>query len=149
MIDVAFSDELPARLNTTYNLQNQGVRGYSEDQPVAFTFKDKSITFHIWASISRRGSSDLYFMDGKKRIDSKAYCKILKFAKKQMEKLNVKYLMEDGAKCHSCDNSAKFRKEKNIKVFLKLNAKRDGKYFQSGNSADLNPISKRMGNVKN
>ncbi len=37
--------------------------------------------------ISGKGSSNLLFMDGKTRINGEVYCKILVFAKKEMDKL--------------------------------------------------------------
>ncbi len=47
---VAFSDEMPARLNGTINKQNTGVRDILnlKNRPVEYFFKNKSISLHIW-----------------------------------------------------------------------------------------------------
>ena len=112
MLNVGFSDEMPARLCGTINKQNTGVRDVKEKKPILYSFSNKSVTLGIWAFISGKGSSDLYFYDGKTRMNSQEYCKILQFAKEQMDDLGVKYLMEDGAKCHSSANV--LQNERNI-----------------------------------
>ena len=81
-----------------------------------------AVSVHVWGFISGKGSSKLYFLDGKTRINSVVYAKILKFCQKEMNRLGVQYLMEDGAKCHSCRDSfnCKIRQDLGIKVFLKI-----------------------------
>ncbi len=85
-----------------------------------------------------------FFLDGKIRINSNVYAKILKFCKKEMDCLGVQYLMEDGAKCHSCNDSCKVKIwESNFKK-----TKLQGSYFWPGNSPDLNPIENAWSSLK-
>ena len=69
--------------------------------------------------ISGKGFSPLKMIDG--NINVKVYCDVLKFAKRHMDKLGVKYLQEDGAPAHSSILACEKRVELNIKVFLKKN----------------------------
>ena len=64
------------------------------------SFKNNGISWQIWAFISGKGSSKLFFLDGKTRINGEVYCKILHFASKELKRLNVEFLMEDGALAH-------------------------------------------------
>ena len=69
--DVAFSDEMPARLHGCFNRNNLGFRDFKENKPTFVQFKNKSVSIHTWGFISGRGSSELYFFDGSVRINSK------------------------------------------------------------------------------
>ena len=66
-LDVAFSDEMPVRLGGSYNKQNCGVTDFEKNRPRYFSFKKRPIALHVWAFISGKGSSKLYFLDGKKK----------------------------------------------------------------------------------
>ena len=77
-------------------------------------------------------------MDGKTRINGEVYCKILVFVKKEMDKLGVTYLMEDGSRAHSCYKACEKRVDLGIEVFMK----RFGEvvqvhFFWPGNSPDI------------
>ncbi len=48
-----------------------------------------------------KGVLQLFILDGKIRINSTIYEKILKFCKKQMDKIGVKFLIEDGTSAHT------------------------------------------------
>ncbi len=61
--NVAFSDEMPARFNLTYNKQNQGMRIEKCFEKKFVKFKNPGVTLHVWAFISGKGSSKLYFLD--------------------------------------------------------------------------------------
>ncbi len=140
MNDVAFSDECPAKLGSICNRHNQGVRDFKKNQPILYKSKKQPISVHVWGFISGKGSSKLKFIDGSRTINSDVYEEILIFAKKEMKRLNVKYLQEDGAPCHrskkSCENRTKFK----IKVFLENKNGPPGSFFWPGNSPDLNVI---------
>ncbi len=79
-------------------------------------------------------------MDGKTRINGEVYCKILVFAKKEMDKLGVTYLMEDGSRAHSCYKACEKRVDLGIEVFMKRFGGCPGSFFWPGNSPDMNPI---------
>ena len=146
--NVAFSDEMLARLSQPYNSHNMGTRDFKKNRIHIPKFGKKAISLHVWAFISSKGSSKLYFLDGSIRINSEVYADILKFAKRQMEELGVKFLMEDGARCHSSNDSCDCRKELGIQVFLKKTGGRDGAFFWPGNSPDLNPIENAWSSLK-
>ncbi len=148
MKEVAFSDEMPAKLNSCMNSSNRGVRDSKHNRPTLTVFKHKPISLHVWAFISGKGSSDLLFIDGKERLNSKTYLKILKFAKQQMNDLGIKYLQEDGAPCHRSKESCKLRTELGIKVLLKSETGLPGSFFWPGNSPDLNVIENAWSRLK-
>ena len=125
-----------------------GCRDFKENRPVLKKFKNRGITFTLWGFISGKGSSKLYFLNKKDRINAGIYCKILKFAQSEMKRLKVTYLMEDSAGCHIANDSCKFRAEKKIKVFLPKLGGKEGAFFWPGNSPDLNPIENAWSSLK-
>ena len=129
MKNVAFSDEMPAKLSSYLNPSNQGVRDFKENRPTLILFKHNPISLHVWGFISGKGSSDLLFIDGKKSLNTKNYSKILKFAKRQMDDLGIEYLQEDGAPCHSSKESCKTRVKLKINILLKKEKGLPGSFF--------------------
>ena len=83
-----------------------------------------------------KGSSSLKFTNG--TINSLKYCKILEFAKKQMEYLEVEYLQEDNARIHSTKASCEKRTQLGIKIVLKSNV-RKVTYFCPGKQSRNEP----------
>ncbi len=115
------------------------MRDFKKNQPILYKSKKQPISVHV-IYLRKRVFSKLKFIDGSRKINSDVYEEILIFAKKEMKRLNVKYLQEDGAPCHrskkSCENRTKFK----IKVFLENKNRPPGSFFWPGNSSDLNVI---------
>ncbi len=128
-------------MNGTINRQNTGVRDILKNRPIEYSFKNKFISLHVWGFISGIGSSELFILDGSKRITTAVYGEILEFCKKQMKKVGVQ--IPDGgwrAPAHTSKISCDKRKNLGIDVFLKGESGYPGSFFWPGNSPDLNPI---------
>ncbi len=123
-----------------------GMRCLKEERFYQPKYSYNAVSIYVWGFISGKDSSKLYFLDGKTRINSVVYAKILKFCQKEMNRLGVQYLMEDGAKCHSCRDSCncKICQDLGIKVFLKKENGIQGSYFWPGKFTRLEPHRERL-----
>ena len=122
--------------------------------------KNRGITFTIACAIGYFGASDLYFWEGRERIDSTEYCKFLDFIKKELPKccgrsrVNKSLVCEDGARIHTSKMTSIHRKNLKLCPLLPdLKTYNDGSvglgYFWPGNSPDYNsPVENWFGELK-
>lgn len=153
MKSTLFFDEAPARKHTKANKQTMRVRCEPEDRP--YNLKTRSgVTVNYAAGICYYGVTDLWIeKDGELRWDKFYYAKVLKWIKKQGDKLyantqfkNTWRIVEDRCPTHTSGVANDMRVELGIRCLAP--ASKPGDWLWGGNSPDLNCIENMFSIMK-
>lgn len=130
--NVIFSDEC------TVQLESNRRRCFIKNNCKLMAIRSRAkhpVKLHIWAGISSQGATTLAFFDGKIRMDSRFYCKIIRdfylpFKNKWTERNHTTcYLQQDNDPKHRSKYTTAWFQENNVPVI-----------WWPSESPDLNPI---------